>query len=98
MIDDYLQSINKAKWTYIHLLGMDVCPEQARMVLPQSTYTEYYVTGSLYAWARAYELRSHNTAQKEIRDLAEQWHQIIVALFPDSWISLTNNLKGGSSE
>ena len=98
MIDDYLQSINKAKWTYIHLLGMDVCPEQARMVLPQSTYTEYYVTGSLYAWARAYELRSHNTAQQEIRDLAEQWHQIIVALFPDSWISLTNNLKGGSSE
>lgn len=98
MIDDYLQSINKAKWTYVHLLGMDVCPEQARMVLPQSTLTEYYVTGSLYAWARAYELRSHNTAQKEIRDLAEQWHQIIVALFPDSWISLTNNLKGGSSE
>ena len=98
MIDDYLQSINKAKWTYVHLLGMDVCPEQARMILPQSTFTEYYVTGSLYAWARAYELRSHNTAQKEIRDLAEQWHQIIVALFPDSWISLTNNLKGGSSE
>ena len=98
MIDDYLQSINKAKWTYVHLLGMDVCPEQARMVLPQSTFTEYYVTGSLYAWARAYELRSHNTAQKEIRDLAEQWHQIIVALFPDSWISLTTNLKGGSSE
>ena len=98
MIDDYLQSINKAKWTYVHLLGMDVCPEQARMILPQSTFTEYYVTGSLYAWARAYELRSHNTAQKEIRDLAKQWHQIIVALFPDSWISLTNNLKGGSSE
>ena len=95
MIDDYLQSINKAKWTYIHLLGMDVCPEQARMVLPQSTYTEYYVTGSLYAWARAYNLRSESTAQQEIQDLASQWHDIIIKLFPESWISLTTNLKGG---
>ena len=98
MIDDYLQSINKAKWTYIHLLGMDVCPEQARMVLPQSTYTEYYVTGSLYAWARAYNLRSESTAQQEIQDLASQWHDIIVPLFPESWISLTTNLEGGSNE
>ena len=95
MIDEYMQSINKAKWTYIHLLGMDVCPEQARMVLPQSTYTEYYVTGSLYAWARAYNLRSESTAQQEIQDLASQWHDIIVTLFPESWISLTTNLKGG---
>ena len=95
MIDEYMQSINKAKWTYIHLLGMDVCPEQARMVLPQSTYTEYYVTGSLYAWARAYNLRSESTAQQEIQDLASQWHDIIVKLFPESWISLTTNLKGG---
>ena len=59
---------------------MDVCPEQARMVLPQSTYTEYYVTGSLYAWARAYNLRSESTAQQEIQDLASQWHDIIVPL------------------
>jgi len=95
MIDEYMQSINKAKWTYIHLLGMDVCPEQARMVLPQSTYTEYYVTGSLYAWARAYNLRSESTAQQEIQDLASQWHDIIIKLFPESWISLTTNLKGG---
>ena len=95
MIDEYVQSINKAKWTYIHLLGMDVCPEQARMVLPQSTYTEYYVTGSLYAWARAYNLRSESTAQQEIQDLASQWHDIILPLFPESWISLITNLKGG---
>jgi len=95
MINEYFQSINKAKWTYIHLLGMDVCPEQARMVLPQSTYTEYYVTGSLYAWARAYNLRSESTAQQEIQDLASQWHDIIVPLFPESWISLITNLKGG---
>ena len=98
MIDEYLQSINKAKWTYIHLLGIDVCPEQARMVLPQSTFTEYYVTGSLYAWARAYKLRSEETAQREIQDLAKQWHDIIITLFPQSWLSLVDNLKGGSDE
>jgi len=91
MIDEYKQSIDKSKWTYEHLLRLGVCPEQARMVLPQSMYTEYFVTGSLYAWSRAYLLRSSETAQKEIRDLAEEWHNIIVKLFPQSWVSLVAN-------
>jgi len=91
MVDEYKQSIDKSKWTYEHLLRLGVCPEQARMVLPQSMYTEYFVTGSLYAWSRAYLLRSSETAQKEIRDLAEEWHNIIVKLFPQSWVSLVAN-------
>jgi thymidylate synthase (FAD) len=58
-------------------------------------YTEYFVTGSLYAWSRAYLLRSSETAQKEIRELAEEWHNIIIKLFPQSWVSLTNINNGG---
>ena len=83
--------MRQCKWTYNKLLSMGVCPEQARMVLPQSTYTEYYVTGSLYAWARAYNLRSSEDAQKEIRDLAIEWNNIMLLLFPESWFALTEN-------
>ena len=73
------------------MLKLGVAPEQARMVLPQSTYTEYYVTGSLAAWARAYKQRIDAHAQKEIQDLAKQWGEIIEPLFPVSWKELTND-------
>lgn len=75
--------------TYNELLRLGVAPEQARMVLPQSMYTSYYVTGSLAAFARAYLLRSHDTAQLEIRELANQWAEIIKPLFPYSWEALS---------
>lgn len=75
---------------YKDLIKGGIAPEQARMVLPQSMYTSYYVTGSLAAWARAYKLRIDPHAQKEIRDLAIQWNEIIQPLFPTSWKALTN--------
>lgn len=74
---------------YKTLMEKGVCAEQARMVLPQSMYTSYYVTGSLSAWARAYILRVEKTAQKEIQDLAHGWSEIIQPLFPASWAALT---------
>ena len=76
--------------TYKQLLSIGVCPEQARMVLPQSMYTSYYVTGSLSAFARAYKLRIDKHAQKEIQELAEKWNAIIKDLYPVSWEALTN--------
>ena len=63
--------------TYQALIDSGVAPEQARMILPQSMYTSYYVTGSLAAWARAYRLRIDPHAQKEIQDLAIQWNKVI---------------------
>lgn len=79
---------NKALGLYENLLDAGVAPEQARMVLPQSMYTEYYVTGSLAAWARAYKLRIDSHAQKEIQDVAVEWDKIIRPLFPISWEAL----------
>jgi thymidylate synthase (FAD) len=78
---------------YQDLLDSGVAPEQARIVLPQSMYTSYYVTGSLAAWARAYKLRSDPHAQKEIQDLAKQWNDIITNI-PEmkySWEALTKS-------
>jgi len=89
MVDIYNLAVDRCKWTYQDLLRKGVCPEQARMVLPQSMYTSYYVTGSLYAWARAYKLRSDKHAQEEIQELARQWDVICQAYFPTSWEALT---------
>lgn len=73
---------------YKTLLDSAVCPEQARAVLPQSMYTSYYVTGSLYAFARAYNLRSKPDAQLEIQELASMWDSLIRKMFPHSWTAL----------
>lgn len=77
---------------YNKLVEAGCAPEQARMVLPQSMYTSYYTTGSLAAWARAYKLRSDTHSQKEIQDLAEQWHKIIGGIpeLQHSWRALTD--------
>jgi thymidylate synthase (FAD) len=76
---------------YNSMVNDGVAIEQARMVLPQSMYTEYYVTGSLAAWGRAYTLRSAPDAQVEIRDLADQWDKIIKGIpeLKHSWDALT---------
>lgn len=74
---------------YLDLLDAGIAPEQARMVLPQSMYTEWYWTGSLAAYARFYKQRSDSHAQKEIQDLAAMVGDIIEPLYPVSWAALT---------
>lgn len=73
----YGDFLDQAKELYNKMLESNVAPEQARMVLPQSMYTSYYVTGSLAAWQRAYDQRIAAHAQKEIQDLAQQWKEVI---------------------
>ncbi len=87
--DIYLEATVKAKKAYDSLINAGVAPEQARAVLPQSMYTSYYVTGSLSAWARFYNLRAAPDAQYEIQELAEKVDEIIRPLFPVSWEALT---------
>lgn len=87
---DYKELMFLCTGYYNKAIEQGVAPEQARMVLPQSMYTEYYVTGSLAAWARAYKLRIDPHAQKEIQELAEQWHKIISGIegIKYSWSAL----------
>ena len=91
--EKYEEFIKLAKEQYAGLLDLGVAPEQARMVLPQSMYTSYYVTGSLAAFARAYLLRVADHAQKEIQILAGHWHEICGSLYPVSWKALTQESK-----
>lgn len=85
----YKRAMQVAERAYKKLLELEVCPEQARIVLPQSMMTSYYVTGSLSAWARAYNLRTEPTAQMEIQQLANMWGALLEKLFPISWPALT---------
>ena len=85
----YKRAVYTCVSAYQEMLLAGVAPEQARMVLPQSMFTSYYVTGSLAAWARAYKLRIDPHAQVEIQELAKQWGEIIKPLFPVSWGALT---------
>ena len=85
----YSEFIKNAQALYENMIACGVAPEQARMVLPQSMLTSYYVTGSLAAFARLYKLRIDSHAQKEIQDLAYDIGEIIRPLFPVSWKALT---------
>ena len=87
--DAYTDYIARAAEMYDAMLEDGIAPEQARMVLPQSMMTSYYVTGSLAAFARAYTQRIDPHAQVEIQELAKQWDAIIAPLFPVAWKALT---------
>ena len=84
----YLQVLKSAKWTYEDLLKQGVCPEQARMVLPQSMITEWYWSGTLYAFARVCNLRCKPDAQQETREIANMIDKECGKLFPISWGAL----------
>ena len=73
---------------YKQLLDEGVCPEQARMVLPQSMMTEWYWSGTLYAFAKMCQLRCAKDTQQESREVAMQVSECMEKLFPASWDAL----------
>ena len=79
---------NDAKTAYRDLLDSGVAPEQARMVLPQSMYTTWIETGSLYYWSRLCLLRLDDHAQQEIRMITRQIYDAMAEAFPVSWNAL----------
>ena len=74
--------------SYQKLLDAGVAPEQARMVLPQSLMTEWYWSGSLYAFARVCNLRCADDAQYETRLKANEIDTQCKIEFPVSWKEL----------
>jgi len=78
---------------YEYLLDLGVCPEQARMVLPQSMMTEFYWSGSLDAFADMCKLRCAPDTQAETAEVAWGIDRIMVDLFPVSWKALAYALR-----
>ena len=73
---------------YNRMLEAGIAPEQARMILPQSMMTEWYWSGTLYAFARVCNLRCAEDAQYETRIVANLINDECEKLFPISWIEL----------
>lgn len=69
---------------------LDICPEQARMVLPQSMYTEWYWSGTLGAWLDMLKLRLKPDTQQETREVAQMCADIIKPLFPVAYEARLN--------
>lgn len=71
--------------TYNTLLNEGVCPEQARMILPQNMMTEWIWSGSLLAFIRICNLRLDSHTQKETQDVAKDIAIHLEKEFPESW-------------
>jgi len=70
--------------TFNNLLEAGVCREQARMILPQNLYTEYYGTVNLNNLLKFIDLRTHMGAQWEIQKAAEACLEIATDLWPET--------------
>ena len=87
--EEEYEVMDAVKSLYKRMLEQGVAPEQARMVLPQSMYTEVIMTGNLYAIANLYNQRTDSHAQKETQEIANQIGTIVEPLYPVSWKELT---------
>ena len=85
IVDDYAA---EALTAYQVLLEAGVAPEQARMVLPQSTMTEWWWSGTVGAWAKMCNLRCKPDTQLETRIVADKISDKMWELFPVSWQAL----------
>lgn len=94
-IDDMQYTCEKALELYQRMIQDDVAPEQARMLLPLNTMTEWIWSGSLAAWARVCNLRLDAHAQEETRKIADHLDKHMHSIFPISWGEL---MKGVADE
>jgi thymidylate synthase (FAD) len=81
-------------YLYNSLIKSGVCREQARGVLPQNLYTEYYGTCNLGNLLKFINLRIHEGAQWEIQQVAKACLEIAEDLFPvtvKSYINLVSD-------
>jgi thymidylate synthase (FAD) len=77
--------LEQSRDLYNELLAAQVAPELARTILPQSMYTEFIETASLYAYLRLGKLRSAPDAQSEIRTYSDFILAFLYENFPASF-------------
>lgn len=86
---------DNARYVYADMLDAGVCPEQARMFLPQNMMTEWFWTGSLAAFARVVKLRLDPHTQKECQFVAQMINDALnVEAISASWQALTGDING----
>lgn len=85
---DRMEVERTALAVYRRMIELGVAPEQARMLLPQSTMTTWIETGSLLYWHRLCQLRLDPHAQLEIQHLARMVNIHMEAAFPVCWAAM----------
>jgi thymidylate synthase (FAD) len=73
---------------YQRLLDRGVAKECARMFLPLATTSRLYMKGSVRSWIHFFQVRLHETAQKEAREIAHGVFKIFEENFPNITKSL----------
>ena len=91
ILHDISDTHRMCKDAYTEMLEEGIAPEMARMVLPQSMMTEWYWSGTLYAFARVCNLRCKPDAQVETQMVANQIDEQASDLFPTSWKALRDD-------
>ena len=81
---DITMLMQNAKDTYEQMIEEGVAPEMARMILPQNMMTEWYWSGTVYAFARVCNLRNKEDAQEETRTVTYEIARHMKDHFPVS--------------
>ena len=76
------EALTDAEWSYKELISKGVSRETARMILPMTAKTTFYMNGTLRSWLHFLEVRNHSHAQKEAQDIAIEIEKIILEQFP----------------
>lgn len=84
--------VDESLYLYNEMIKAGICKEQARMILPQNMYTEYYGSCNLNNLLKFIDLRTHDGAQWEIQQVAKACLQIAEQLWPIS-IGAFNRIK-----
>lgn len=85
----YEQEAKMCVRIYLEMIDDKVCPEQARLILPQGTEVNWIWTGNVASFARFVKQRTASHAQLEVQYLAHECSRLIQPLFPISWSALT---------
>ena len=88
-VELYINNCQDAIELYEAMIRNEVCPEQARFVLPQGCIVNWIWTGNLYSFANFYNKRTDPHAQVEIQELAKLVGEQIEPHFPVAWKALT---------
>ena len=85
-MDLILDLYDRSRHAYQHLVELKrLAPEEAALILPRSTYTEWVWTANLLAFSRICQIYNHKEANVELKEVTKQISDFIGQSFPISW-------------
>lgn len=90
-LEDYRKHCMDMIELYEQMIADNVCPEQARFVLPQGVMVNWVWTGNLIALANVFNKRADSHSQKEVQEFAHKLKEAIEPIMPVSWAALTRS-------